>query len=328
MAAFGPSLDSFKVSTAPLRAIATVFLRHRGNVLLARRAGDRPHYGSRWAAAVTRTIPDGGDGGDPLARARGALRAAGVDAAQQADFEGLPFDVVDIRHPDLAMRHGRDPKWQVTPFRVHPFVFDVGDASTDADADAASIAAAVAADAAHVGVYDPREGCQWVSARALRSRDTVGMTVPALWHAASRVLDPLHAALEPLPADAADCIAGGGGGPRARCRALFEDRLRGASELAAWAADAVGGGADAEAVAALRPSMAAVVAAARAAGGVAPAGRPLIFMNGCLQPPGVSWEGFGVGAAPPVAPADVKRRLASAALEGGDGAVPDEWVAT
>ena len=312
MAAFGPSLDSFKVSTAPLRAIATVFLRHRGNVLLARRAGDRPHYGSRWAAAVTRTIEDGAGadgGGDPLSRARGTLRAAGL--GEQASFEGLPFDVVDIRHPDLALRLGNEPKWQVTPFRVHPFLFDVDD-GRGADADAATaVADAIAADNADAGgVYD--QGCQWVSARELRSRDSVGATVPGLWLAASRVVDPLRWALEPLRPPA----SGGSpdeDGPRVRCRRLFEDRDHGAAELAAWAADAVGAGADAESVAALRPSMASVVAAARSAGGVAPSGRPLIFMNGSLQPPGVSFEGFGVGAAPPVPVEDVKARLAASA---------------
>lgn len=116
-------------------------------------------------------------------------------------------------------------------FRVHPFRFEVRPGLEPR------------LDQEHVEA-------RWVEPDEVIALASVGETVPELDEALARVWDPPGALPPPW---------------RAEARAIAEDRAHGAAELARRAVALVLAGAPAERVAALRPTMASVVNAARAA---------------------------------------------------------------
>ena len=117
-------------------------------------------------------------------------------------------------------------------FRVHPFLYEL----------ASEVAPRLSSE--HVEA-------RWVEPDEVIALAASGETVPELDETLARVWDP-PAALPPQY--------------RPEARAIFDDRLSGATELAKRAAVLVWAGAPAERVAALRPTMASLVNAARAAG--------------------------------------------------------------
>lgn len=138
---------------------------------------------------------------------------------------GLPIDVDDSPKPGKTYS-----------FRVHPFLFSLQSGTTSRDSPQI--------DWEHTGY-------QWVSAEGMREMDEGGETVPRLFETLQRVWDP--------PAMITDS------GLQQRARGLFNDHQRGAAELAKDAAELVLAGADAESIAALRPTMVPLVNAARRA---------------------------------------------------------------
>lgn len=128
---------------------------------------------------------------------------------------------------DVEDVHGKRPR----RFRVHPFLFALEDG-------------------AEVELNQEHTEGRFADPDELIVLCAVGDTVPELDEALARVWDP-PAALPPHY--------------REEARALVADRQSGAAELALRAAALVMRGAPAERVAALRPSMASVVNAARAA---------------------------------------------------------------
>ncbi len=116
--------------------VATVFLRHRGEVLLLRRSDEVGSYPGRWGAVAGHV-----EQGDPHASARAeveeetGLQETDVTLAQA----GSPFTVDD---------EGRGTRW-----RVHPFLFDTDTRSITTNWETAE--------------------AEWTSPTALLRRDTV-----------------------------------------------------------------------------------------------------------------------------------------------------------
>eukprot|EP00192_Tetraselmis_astigmatica_P006345 CAMPEP_0117676376 /NCGR_PEP_ID=MMETSP0804-20121206/16134_1 /TAXON_ID=1074897 /ORGANISM="Tetraselmis astigmatica, Strain CCMP880" /LENGTH=510 /DNA_ID=CAMNT_0005485499 /DNA_START=222 /DNA_END=1754 /DNA_ORIENTATION=+ len=126
-------------------------------------------------------------------------------------------------------------------FRVHPFLFSLQEGCGQRSP---------AIDWEH-------SAFQWKPPAAVAVLDVAGETVPQLHDTLARVLDP------------PGLVANGQGPLHRRALELFNNTEHGAAELAVQAASLVVDGADPEAVACLRPTMVALVNAARlaAAGG-------------------------------------------------------------
>ncbi|MBI4510995.1 MAG: NUDIX domain-containing protein [Deltaproteobacteria bacterium] len=156
-----------------------------------------------------------------------------LDAVFREVFEETgvaPSDVIVIRAGlpvDVDDATGKRPRC----FRVYPFLLALRDG------------VAIRLNPEHVAM-------RWVTSDEVILMTASQETVPELDEALARVWDPPSA----LPPQY-----------RGEARAIFEDRTSGATELARRAAALVSAGAPPERVAALRPTMAAVVNAARAA---------------------------------------------------------------
>lgn len=148
---------------------------------------------------------------------------------------------------DAALREVWEETGLFTRLLCGGLPLDVDDAETDRAWRVHPFLVAASADSEPRLDWEAAES-RWVLPEELAALDTV----PGLSEALARVWDPVAALPEPL---------------RTAARALREDHVRGAAELApqAWAL-AAQSPQHAELVAALRPTMAPVVAAARAAG--------------------------------------------------------------
>lgn len=115
-------------------AVVTCFLRHRGAVLLCRRAADAGTYPERWAA-VSGYVEDD----DPAATARMEVHEETGIRDPTLVRTGDPFTV---RDPDL------DRTWT-----VHPFLFEVPNRTVDPNPELAT--------------------CEWTTPTAILDRETV-----------------------------------------------------------------------------------------------------------------------------------------------------------
>jgi len=198
-------------------------------VLLLQRSEKVRTYQGKWAA-VSGSVEAGEDPAAAMVREMEEETGWRVGEGLRLVRGGLPLDV------DHCMPGGRS-----LFFRVHPFLFSLQEGCGQRSP---------AIDWEH-------SAFQWKPPAAVAVLDVAGETVPQLHDTLARVLDP------------PGLVANGQGPLHRRALELFNNTEHGAAELAVQAASLVVDGADPEAVACLRPTMVALVNAARlaAAGG-------------------------------------------------------------
>ncbi len=190
--------------------VVTVFLRHRGDVLLLRRSEDVGSYPGKWGAVAGHLEND-----DPLASALTEIEEETGLSERDITLarEGPPFPVTDEE--------------QGTRWRVHPFLFDTNTRSVDtnwetAETEWASPTALLRRDTVpelwtsyrRVApsivelANDTTHGSAYLSRRALEVlRDRAGLLVtadaPDIEDARSRLVETAHRLLETRPSMAA-----------------------------------------------------------------------------------------------------------------------------
>ena len=142
--------------------VVTVFLRHRGDVLLFRRSDAVGSYAGRWGAVAGHVATDEGVTRDPETAARAEIREETglADDAVTLVRAGDPFDVDD-----------GDRRW-----RVHPFLFD-------REARAPEGRASAAREPRTVETNAETDEYEWCPPTELLRRETV----PRLWTSYDRV---------------------------------------------------------------------------------------------------------------------------------------------